>query len=422
MIYAVDFIASFLLQGSILYAYSKLSNKKLNITLKVLFVLIIATLVQLILHLYISNLLSAMISIIYYYIFFLKTFKDSNTKVLINSIIIWTISILIDMLTMLFMISYDITSISNEMIAWYKALCTVLMSLLMFLIFHSKYVIKLLMKISRKMEKIYFSTKVIMLLFIAFFIVDFIGSQNMDSQAIITATIILSIFAVFVGVIFIHANFKIITLKKTNEILEKNNEINIKVITNYRILKHNLESQLLGVKTVANKKAKELLDNLILEYNNSFYIKHDINMMPTGINGLVMEKLYNYKDNDIQISIINHIKNNILKRIGPRRYNLFCEALGVTLDNALESANKSNDKIISITFDEEERYILIRIKNSFKGQIDIEGLGTLNYTSKELGHGLGLYSLIGRKNLIITTKIKDNLFINELKIKKLKSD
>ena len=176
----------------------------------------------------------------------------------------------------------------------------------------------------------------------------------------------------------------------------------------------------MGVKTVANKKAKELLDNLIKEYNESFYIKHDINSMPLGINGLVFEKLYKYNEDKIEISITNKIKSKILNAVGPRSYNLFCEALGVTLDNALESAKESKDKLVYIEFRENKDYVQMKIMNTFHGNIDLDKLGTVNYTSKSEGHGLGLYSLFGRKNLTITTSIKNNLFVNKIEVKKLK--
>ena len=56
--------------------------------------------------------------------------------------------------------------------------------------------------------------------------------------------------------------------------------------------------------------------------------------------------------------------------------------------------------------------------NSFEGNLDLEQIGELKYTTKNTGHGLGLYSLIGLKKLNIKTSIKNNIFINEIKILK----
>jgi len=209
-----------------------------------------------------------------------------------------------------------------------------------------------------------------------------------------------------------------INVSMNNEILEKNDIVNRKVITQYRVLKHNLESKLMGVKTVSNDEAKQLIDEMILDYNSSFFIKHDVNAMPLGINGFVFEKLYKYQDENLDISVTNKIKNNILDSVGSRNYNLFCEALGVTLDNALEASKNSQEKLFYLEFNETNDKVTIKVINTFSGDIELDKLGTVQYTTKEKGHGFGLFSLIGRKNLTITTSIKNNRFINFLEIKK----
>ena len=98
--------------------------------------------------------------------------------------------------------------------------------------------------------------------------------------------------------------------------------------------------------------------------------------------------------------------------------NLLCEALGVLIDNALEASCVSNDKIIYLQFLETNDNINIKIINSFSGVLDLERLGTINYSSKSKGHGLGLYSIFGRSKIKVKTNIKNNLFCNEIIVKK----
>ena len=143
-------------------------------------------------------------------------------------------------------------------------------------------------------------------------------------------------------------------LKLTNKLLEENNLTNKKVITEYSILKHNFESKLLGIKDVANKEAKILIDDLLEDTNSSVYIKNDINAMPLGINGLVMGKLAKHEKSNVNISITNDITSDILDVVSPRSYNLFCEALGVSLDNALESSKNTKEKLVYLK-DEEDK-------------------------------------------------------------------
>lgn len=121
----------------------------------------------------------------------------------------------------------------------------------------------------------------------------------------------------------------------------------------------------------------------------------------------------------MKIQIDNNVKGKILDILGPKNYNLLCEALGVTLDNALESASQTKDKIIFLEFTETEKTVNIKVMNTFKGIIDTEKLGTIEYTSNKLnGHGLGLYSLFNKNTLYITTSIKNNFFRSEIKINK----
>ena len=164
-----------------------------------------------------------------------------------------------------------------------------------------------------------------------------------------------------------------------------------------------------------NKSVNEILK----EYDSNKYLKSEIPFMPSGLNGFILEKFYAYADKNLKIQIDNNVKGKLLDILGPKNYNLLCEALGVTLDNALESASQTKDKIIFLEFTETEKTVNIKVMNTFKGIIDIEKLGTIEYTSNKLnGHGLGLYSLFNKNTLYITTSIKNNLFRSEIKIDK----
>ena len=416
----VYFISIILMQVSILYLFGKLVKKKLRIEFKYIILFTVIGILQIILNINNLGVIGILITIIYSYYLFLNLYKCNKVEAKNYSIIIWTLSLLIDILLMLVGTSFNLMIYYEKNIKLYKSIASIIMAIIIFLIANIKYFTKKLNGFYKKMKEINISEKYIIIIITIFTFVSVISNYNMKNQFLITISFCFGILVLTILVIIISMYYQIITLKITNEILEKNNEVNQKAIYQYRILKHNLESQLMGVKTVANKKAKALLDNLIKEYNESFYIKHDINSMPLGINGLVLDKLYKYNEDKIEISITNKIKSKILKTVGPRSYNLFCEALGVTLDNALESAKESKDKLVYIEFRENKEVIQMKIMNTFHGNIDLDKLGTVNYTSKKKGHGLGLYSLFGRKNLTITTSIKNNLFVNKIEVKKLK--
>ena len=173
-----------------------------------------------------------------------------------------------------------------------------------------------------------------------------------------------------------------------------------------------------GIKTIANKKTKSLIEDLVNEYNNKLKLPKDIKKIPVGISGIVYEKFYGVNDNNLQFEVNNKIKNNIIEILSARKYNLLCEALEIIMNNAIEASQLSRDKLIYMELLEEANKIIIKVINTFSGKLDIDRLGTKNYTSKSKGNGLGLFSLFTKRNINISTSIKDNKFISIVSVNK----
>ena len=121
---------------------------------------------------------------------------------------------------------------------------------------------------------------------------------------------------------------------------------------------------------------------------------------------------------DLKFLVNNNIKSALLDVITPRSYNLLCEAIGILLDNAMEAAYLSEDKVVYLNFKESKENIYIEIMNTFRGDLDVDKLGTKDYTTKKLGSGLGLYSLIGRSKLQVKTMIRNDMFITKITVLK----
>lgn len=416
---ALDFISAIFIQIALFYFFGKLYEKKPIIKITYVISVIIVGMWQILMNLCGLNILSTISTVIYIFIMYIKMYGCSIKESRNYSIVIWIIAMLVDIVVALVFNTTNLVKLYFEKEKLAKAIATIIMSLIMILISNIRFLIKNIKRLMNKINKLNIPLNQIFIVIAIFIVISFVGIQSMGDMENVMSMVLLEIYTTVIIVFLIIMKYQIRTLKITNQILEKNNEINMKIITEYKVLKHNLENQLLGIKTVANKPAKMLLEELIKTYNNSFVTRYNVNSMPSGINGLIMEKIYEY--NNLKITIDNRIKNNILDEIGPRRYNLFCEALGISLDNALQASSESVDKIISLSCQENNEIIKMTITNSFSGMIDIEMLGKVNYTSKEFGHGLGLYSLIGRKNLHVSSIIKNNLFVNMIIIKKKKN-
>ena len=278
---------------------------------------------------------------------------------------------------------------------------------------------RIFQKLYKKFNKINLSVVGMIFVIIIYGILDFICLTKIKSTSVVGVLLMITTLGFIVSIICIIHVYRIKALKETVNLLIKNNEFYINIINEYRIVKHNLINQLLGIKSQANKKTEKLINELIMEYNNTFKNVKDIKSIPAGINGIIYEKIYSEEEADkINIEVENRIKGNILQSLSSKKYNVLCEAIGVILDNAMEETIKSNDKLLYIKLSEDEKRIKIVIENTFKGSIDIDEIGKINYTSKKDGNGLGLFSIFSRKEIQLTTSIRNNRFISRLEMDK----
>lgn len=413
---AILYITSLISELSLIYFYEKLSRSEKRINLKIIFMILLIPVIQVIAKTLGLDVIIPIISIFYFIVLFKCIFQGTLKETINYEIIIWTIGTLLDVIMMLLIVPININTELS------KSMSSIFLSLVIVAIASSNAVLKVLRALYKRLDKINLNYLYLIITIVLFLIVEYLGFKNVDNKYIVVSALLIGIVLALIVVNFVVLYYEIITLRTTNEILEQSNEASLELISEYRILKHNLEHNLLGIKTVSNKKTKELIDALIAEYNSKFYIKHDITSMPAGINGFILEKFYKYAEEDLKITVENKIRKKILGLLGPRNYNLFCEALGVTLDNALESTVKSKEKLLYLEFKETEESLMATVANTFTGNIELDKLGTKEYTSRKTGHGLGLYSLFNRKNLFITTSIKNNLFINKIEVKKRKDN
>ena len=419
MIYLLDYIASFTGQLAIIYSYTKLANKNMKLNYYLWLIIAITTALQLMLNVIISNIMVASLSLLYFYSLFKYKYKSSNKDVVLYTVFIWSVSILIDIILMLFMNLMHVGNDDGMITLFYKGVSTIVLSTFLIIFFSNNWVLRKVNDLKKIINLKEIKTSKIVTLIIMLFVIGYMSSIHMESKTLIVINLSVAIVIITMIIQMIKLHYEYTTIKNTNIILEKNDFVNRNIIKEYRILKHNIENQLLGVKTIANKKAKIIINEIIKEYNESFYLKSNISNIPLGINGLVIEKLYEYKDFDIKMTLENRTKSNFLKILGSKNYNIFCESLGVILDNALQACTCSQEKYFLLCFSENDNEIVVTMINSFSGSLDIDKIGIINYTSKKNGHGLGLYYLFNKKNISYSVRIQNNKFFNVVKVKKI---
>lgn len=101
-------------------------------------------------------------------------------------------------------------------------------------------------------------------------------------------------------------------------------------------------------------------------------------------------------------------------------YN-FTRILGILLDNAIEAANETKEKLIHIEFRADTKKQLFIIENSCKdNNISISKIFEKGYSTKEHNSGIGLWKvhniLSKNENLDLFTTVKNNRFRQQLEI------
>jgi sensor histidine kinase regulating citrate/malate metabolism len=206
--------------------------------------------------------------------------------------------------------------------------------------------------------------------------------------------------------------------KNTVDNLLDNNKYYLEVNNQDRVFKHNIIHRLNSIKSVGDKDANKLIDDLIDDYNLNSMPNMSIDILPNGINGIISRIIYGRKIDGLQIAVNNYLKSDLFSVLSPRKYNKLCESIGVCLDNALTATSSSKEKVLQVAILESKSSVIVKIINTFDSSLEVDKLGVMNYTTKKGGHGLGIYSLLGRKDVIVKTSIINDLFENQIIVKK----
>lgn len=420
--FLVWLVFSFLSTFAVVYLYYRLIglDKKLDLKVKCFFIFGVIA-VALVEHFHLS-VLSSLLYFIYFPILFYLMNKLSIKKLFYYVFIVWFYGIIADIFTILltslvfyiFNININIYNNYSDSVSIFLSFCV---SIFLILLSRIKKVKTLTNKIYTKIDNIkYFDF--LLAIFAAFIlclaIIMFINVQNLNINMLIIVVLVLMIIT-----FIILLKYKINSEENTRYLktLKDNNDFYIKMDDENRVFKHNLMAKLLSIKSVSNKKAMVLIEDLIMQFNKSIDFSNSIKIIPYGLNGIIYQELYPYLK-ELNIKINNEINYDIFNVLNPRRYNVLVEKLVVILDNAIESSLKSKNKSIVINIFDNDNSIIIEVQNTFANNVNLDLIGSINYSTKGKKRGLGLFSLSRNNEAIVFIKIVNNIFISKIITKK----
>ncbi|MBR2744612.1 MAG: GHKL domain-containing protein [Clostridia bacterium] len=215
-------------------------------------------------------------------------------------------------------------------------------------------------------------------------------------------------------------------LEKTKEDLE-NEKLYNKTLTllhdNIRCFKHDFNNI---VQAIGGYISLNDMDGLKKYYNNLLEectITNNLNVLnPETINN---PSVYSLLTNKYYLATQKNIKMTFsifadLSKIDSNMYEL-SRILGILLDNAIEAAEESNEKIIEIELKSDQKKILFTISNSCKdSNISTTKIFEKGYSTKNRNSGIGLWKVhkILSKNtkLDLFTTVNENMFSQQLSI------
>ena len=203
--------------------------------------------------------------------------------------------------------------------------------------------------------------------------------------------------------------------KKYIEALERNNN-------EIRKFKHDFNNIILGLEgyitnnEVDNIKLRDYFYNNIKDFNtkielDNIVLSHLNNIKVLSIKNLLTNKIISAQNNDFKVDICieDEIDDFYVNEMQLSRI------LGIFFDNSLEAGlDLEHNRFIELIILKANKTIVIQITNSFKNNdLDVDKINESGYSTKGENRGIGLSSannIISKHNMILNTRIEDNLF------------
>lgn len=400
--------------------YQKCSNINekfsLKYKIKIFFLICIISSINLLNNLYNYIYFTTYVSLFLLIILMKEVYKENIKLVIFKTSIISIISLILEMIFSK-MVTFPFSNliVLNENII-YKMLITIIFATILYFLFSLKKINQTIYKLSKDLaEKSNLLLGILVIIILINIITLDYGAdyQNTTNYFIVVTSFILVLILIIATLIL---ELKQTRLKVKNEFLLENLKNYEIIADDYAELKHNLNHDLMMIRSLANRESQLAIDEVIKKYDKNYNWKQSIANIPKGIQGLLCLKLYKANNYKLNVEINNQINELVINKMSIKTYSKLCECIGIVVDNAITAARKSQEKSIYIDMEEKDNLLTIKIMNTFKDCLDLDLIGSKNYSTKKIKSGIGLNYLnkLKMKNFKIKKEIINNIFIVSL--------
>lgn len=397
-------------------------NKKINLNMFKFIIIVLIAALDVFNHIYNSSIIYRLsTSYLLTISLNLTIFKCNMKTSIFYTTFIFLIGTACELFITRFFLFIKLTNISSNdkihSLLAFEILFTVINMILLLVIFK---ILRKAIKISKFNNFIQKNDDINLIAFVLFIMISFLlivyGYDFKSIKNFLAAIITFIIVFAFIVTLIIKVNKEEKLVVRNKFLLERNNYFEI-VREDYRILKHNLINDFLSIESIGNKQVKDLVKQKIKKYNKEYEWISNIEEIPNNLQGLIQLKILSAKKSGIDCYIDSQIKTNFLSKINMALYDNLSDAISISLDNAFEATKECEDKFVYIEIKENKKKIIIKIVNPFKNQIDIENIGSKNYSTKDKKRGIGLFSLtklLNKNNVVLKRRIINNMFITSI--------
>lgn len=408
---------------SFLYEYfdiCNLSGEKIKVNIKSIFItLTVAAMNYILTMLGIIN-LKMIISFFSIYMICRLLVQQDSKKAFITSVIFYLIIVFIEHIFSIILIDvlkYNpgkyIVSVGIQ-----KSIIGNIVNVILFFTCILPVFKKIIFKISDILERSGVKSSHLYLFILTVFMIQISYITNISGKAKLAFTIIyVTIFLLFI-IYFVISIYRNYCLKQLNEFLiSRDNEMQ-KVLDDNRIFRHNIKHDLLSISSVSNNKTKKMIECIVKDYQIDYEILNNMSKMPSGIQGVIYQKMINSQKHSCKILADNYVENDPVLKLSVKDYYKFIECVGILIDNAIENSDGEKDDFVYIYLGENDKNYELKVINKIRTHITVDNLFNKGVTSKKDHMGLGLYYIEKKTKFDVKIKVDSSLFTVNLLIKK----